>query len=87
MALTVEEHMFLVEHYFKTASFRECQIAFKSPFGGHTKLSESVIWKLMKQFRETGCMNVKKRTRRSRVVTTEKVNGVWERMEESRRNL
>ena len=74
------ECIFLVEHYIKKASFKECQIAFKSRFGGRKKPSKSVMWKLGKQFRETGCVKVKKHMRQPSVVTPEKVDEVWERM-------
>lgn len=45
--------------------------------------SKSVIWKLVKQFRETGCMKVKNHMYQPSVVTPEKVGEVWERMEVS----
>jgi len=77
MALTVEEHVFLVEHYIKKASFWECQIPFPSHFGGRTKPSKSVIWKLVKQFRETGCVKVKKLMRQPSVVTPGTVGGLF----------
>ena len=81
MALTAEECVFLIEHYIQNASFRECQIAFESRFAGRMKPSKLVIWKLVKQFRETGCVKVKKHMRQPSVVTPEKVDEVWERME------
>ena len=72
MVLIVEEQVFLVKHYINNASFWECQIAFKSRFGGRTKPSKSVIWKLVKQFRETGCIKVKKHMCQPSIVTPEK---------------
>ena len=83
MVLIVEEQVFLVKHYINNASFWECQIAFKSRFGGRTKPSKSVIWKLFKQFRETGCMKGKNPMRQPSVVIPVKVYEVWERMETS----
>ena len=55
----------------------------KSRFGGRTKPSKSVIWKLVKQFREKGCMKVKKHIRQPNVVTPGKVDEVQEIMEAS----
>ena len=81
MALSVEEHVFLVEHYIKNAFLRDYQIAFKSRFGGRTKPLKPVIWKLEKQLREIGGMKVKKPMRQPSVVPPEKVDEVRETME------
>ena len=81
MVPTVEERVFLVEHYIKNASSRECQIAFKTRFG--------VVWNLRIQWygnwwsssEKQAAWKLKSTCAQPSVVTPEKVDEVRERME------
>jgi hypothetical protein len=57
MASIVEKHVLLVEGYLKTDSFKATQSEYSCRFDCPAP-AKSVIWESVKQFRQTGNVNI-----------------------------
>jgi transposase len=70
----------LVEAYFTNKSYKKFVEVFQSPFPDSVKLSKSIVFDLIKRFRETGGVNERKRSGRPRAATPVFVEGVKEHL-------
>jgi hypothetical protein len=68
MVFIVEKHVFLLEHYLKTESFRTTQSDYSHQFGCPAP-AKSVMWKSVKHFTQTGNVNILKYVHQSAGVT------------------
>jgi hypothetical protein len=80
MAFSVQECIFMMEHYLKTELFKTSERDFCAQFGYHNSLMKCVIWKFAKMLRETGNWNVVKCVVPLTVVTEDCSSQVSERL-------
>jgi transposase len=54
-----DQRVFILEHYFSTRSYAECQNAFRNSFPDSLVLDKSTVQCLVERFRETGSIGEK----------------------------
>jgi transposase len=64
MIFSQAQHVFILEHYFSTRSYAECQNAFRNSFPDSVVPNTSTI-RLIERFRETGSIGEKRSGRPS----------------------
>jgi hypothetical protein len=74
MRLTVEEHLFILESYFKTISYAHCRQSFFKKFRRQAPV-KSAIAKIIKKFRETDSLRKVARNMVKRVDKCTEMNG------------
>jgi transposase len=66
-----QDRVFILEHYFSTRSYAECQNAFRNSFPDSTVPNKSTIQRLVEGFRETGSNGEKRRSGRPSVLSND----------------
>jgi transposase len=56
------QRVFILEHYFSTRSYAECQNAFRNYFPDSVVPNKSTVQRLVERFRETGSIGEKRRS-------------------------
>jgi hypothetical protein len=69
MRLTAEERVFIMESYLKTMSYPHCRQSFFEKFRSQASV-KSAIAKMIKNFRETGSLLDKNRSRQKSALTS-----------------
>jgi hypothetical protein len=57
-----DQSVFILEHYFSTRPYAECQNAFRNSFPDSVLPNKSTIQRLVERFRETGSTGEKRRS-------------------------
>jgi hypothetical protein len=79
-----DQHVFILEHYFSTQSFAECQNAFRNSFPDSVVPNESTI-QCLERFRETGRISEKRRSGRPSVLSNDSLEDIRARLLQSPR--
>jgi transposase len=74
---------FILEHYFSTRSYAECQNAFRNSFPDSVTLNKSTIQRLVERFRETGSFGEKRRSGRPYVLSNDSLEDIRARLFQS----
>jgi hypothetical protein len=80
-----DQRVFILEHYFFTRSYAECQNAFRNSFPDSVTLNKSTIQRLVERFRETGSIGEKRRSCRPSVLSNDSLEDVRARLFQSPR--
>jgi transposase len=65
MIFSQDQHVFILEHYFSTRSYAECQNAFRNSLPDSVVPNTSTIRRFVERFRETGSIGEKRSGRPS----------------------
>jgi transposase len=76
---------FILEHYFTTRSYAECQNAFRNSFPDAVLPNKSTIQRLVESFRETGSIGEKRRSGRPSVPSNDSLEDIRARLLQSPR--
>jgi transposase len=80
-----DQRVFILEHYFSTRSYAECQNAFRNSFPDSVVPNKSTIKRLVERFRETGSSCEKRRSGRPSVLSNDSLEDIRARLLESPR--
>jgi transposase len=80
-----DQRVFILEHYFSTRSYAECQNAFRNSFPDSAVPNKSTIQRLVERFRETGSIGEKRRSGRPSVVSNDNLEDIRVRLLQSPR--
>jgi hypothetical protein len=76
MVFSQDQHVFILEHYFSTWSYAECQNAFRNSFPDSVVPNKSTIQRLVKHFRETGSTGEKHHSGCSSVISNDSLEDI-----------
>jgi hypothetical protein len=76
---------FILEHYFSTRSYTECQNAFINSFPNSVVPNKSTVQRLVERFRETGSIGEKRRFDRPSVPSNDSLEYIRARLLQSPR--
>ncbi|PSN39894.1 hypothetical protein C0J52_07946 [Blattella germanica] len=85
MTFTIEQRVFINNTCIKCSSWRRCRCRFQRKLPEVHPPSKYAIYKIAKQFRETGSVLNKKPERKYRVLTDERLNDIGTRLQVSPR--
>jgi transposase len=71
MVFSQDQRVFILEHYFSTRSYAECQNAFRNSFPDSVVPNKSTIQRLVERFRETGSIGEKHRSNSPSVLSND----------------
>jgi transposase len=80
-----DQRVFILEHYFSTRSYAECQNAFRNSFPDSEVLNKSTIQRLVEIFRETGSIGEKRRSGRPSILSNDSLEYITARLLQSLR--
>jgi transposase len=80
-----DQRVFVLEHYFSSRSYAECQNVFRNSFPDSVVLNKSTIQRLVKRFRETGSIGEKHCSGRPSVLSYDSLEDVRARLLQSPR--
>jgi transposase len=86
MVFSQDQSVFILEHYFFTWSYAECQNAFRNSFPDSVVPSKSTIQRLVESFRETGSIGEKCRSGHPSVLSNDSLEDIRTRLLQSPRN-
>lgn len=78
--LNAEKRAFVVEHYFRTSSYKRVRELFIAKFGEGNVPNKSTIQRLVKNFQTRYTLDSRKKARRSSVLTSEKIDDIRSRI-------
>jgi transposase len=78
--ISQDQRVFILEHYFSTRSYAECQNAFRNSFPDSVLLSKSTIQSLVERFRETGSTGEKHPSGRPSVLSDDSLEDIRTRL-------
>jgi transposase len=84
MFFSQDQRVFILEHYFSTRSYAECQNAFRNSFADSVVLNKSTIQCTVERFRETGSIG-EKRSGRPSVLSNGSLDDIRTRLLQSPR--
>jgi hypothetical protein len=76
MIFSQDQRVFILEHYFSTRSYAECQNAFRNYFPDTLVPNKSTIQRLVERFRETGRIGEKRRSGRHSVLSNDSLEDI-----------
>jgi transposase len=85
MFFSQDQSVFILEHYFSTRSYAECQNAFRNSFPDSTVPNKSTIQRFVERFRETGSTGEKRRSGRPSVLSNDSLEDIRARLLQSQR--
>jgi hypothetical protein len=85
MVFSQDQRVFILEHYFSTWSYGDCQNAFRNSFPDSVVPNKSTIQRLIKRFRETGSIGEKHRSGRPSVLSNNSLEDIRVRLLQSPR--
>jgi transposase len=85
MIFSQDQRVFILEHYFSTRSYAECQNAFRNSFPDSVVPNTSTIQRLVERFRETGSIGEKRRSGRPSVLSNDSLVDIRARLLQSPR--
>jgi hypothetical protein len=71
-----DQSVFILEHYFSTRSYAECQNAFRNSFPNSVVPNKSTVQRLVERFRETGSIGEKRRSGRPSVLSNDSLEDI-----------
>jgi hypothetical protein len=80
-----DQHVFILEHYFSTRSYADCQNAFRNYFPDSLVPNKSTIQRLVERFRETASIGEKHRYGRPSVLSKDSLEDIRARWLQSPR--
>jgi hypothetical protein len=80
-----DQRVFILEHYFSTRSYAECQNAFRNSFPDSVGPNKSTIQRLVELFLETGSIGEKRRSVRPSVLSNDSLGDIRARLLQSKR--
>jgi transposase len=80
MVFSQDQRVFILEHYFSTRSYAECQNAFRNSFPDSVMPNKSTIQRLVERFRETGSIGDKLRSGHSSVLSNDSLEDIKARL-------
>jgi transposase len=80
-----DQRVFILEHYFSTRSYAECQNAFRNSFPDSVVPNKSTIQRLVERFREAGSTGKKRRSGRPSVLSNNSSEDIRTRLLQSPR--
>jgi transposase len=75
-----DQRVFILEYYFSTLSYAECQNAFRNSFPDSVVSNKSTIQRLVERFRETGSIGEKRPSGRPSVLHNANLEDIWARL-------
>jgi transposase len=85
MVFSQDQRVLILEHYFSTRSYAECQNAFRNSFPDSVVPNKSTIQRLVERFHETGCIGEKRRSGRPSVLSNGSLEDIRARLLQSPR--
>jgi hypothetical protein len=85
MIFSQDQRVFILEHYFSTWSYAECQNAFRNSFPDSVVPNKSIVQSLVERFRESGSTREKRRFGRSSVLSNGSLEDIRARLLQSPR--
>jgi transposase len=76
MVFLQDQRVFILEHYFSSRSYEECQNAFRNSFPDSVVPNKSTIQRLVKRFRETVSIGEKRRSGRPSVLSNDSLEDI-----------
>jgi transposase len=80
-----DQHVFILEHYFSTRSYGECQNALRNSFPDSVVPSKSTIQRLIVRFRETRSIGEKRHSGHPSVLSNDSLEDIRARLLQSPR--
>jgi transposase len=71
-----DQRVFILEHYFSTQSYAECQNTFRNSFPYSVEPNKSTVERLVDRFRETGSIGEKRRSGRPSVLSNDSLEDI-----------
>jgi transposase len=87
MVFSQDQRIFILEHYFSTRSYAECQNAFRNSFPDSVVPNKSSIQRLVERFRESGSIGEKRRSGRPSVLSNDSLEDIRARLLQAPRTL
>jgi transposase len=78
-----DQRVFILEHYFSTRSYAECQNAFINSFPDSVVPNKSTIQRLVERFRQTGSTGEKRCSGRRPVLSNDSLEEVYFSLQEN----
>jgi transposase len=85
MIFSQDQRVFILEHYFSTRSYAECQNAFRNSFPDSVLPNKSTVQRLVERFCETGSNGEKRRSGRPSVLSNDRLKDIRARLLQSPR--
>jgi hypothetical protein len=85
MVFSQDQHVFILEHYFSTRSYAECQNAFRNSFPDSVVPNKSTIQCLVERFHETGSIGEKHHSGHRSVLSNDSLEDIWAHLLQSPR--
>jgi hypothetical protein len=85
MGFLQDQRVFILEHYFSTRPYAECQNVFRNSFTDSVVPNKSTIQRLVKHFCETGSVGEKRRSGRPSVLSNDSLEDIRARLLQSPR--
>jgi hypothetical protein len=85
MVFSQDQRVFILERYFPTRSYAECQNAFRNSFPDSVVPNKSTVQRLVERFRETQSIGEKRRSGRPSVLSNDSLEDIRARLLQSPR--
>jgi hypothetical protein len=82
-----DQRVFILEHYFSTRPYAECQNAFRNSSPDSVVPNKSTIQRLVEFFRETGSIGEKRRSGRPSVLSNDSLEDIRARLLQSQKKI